>query len=125
MVSGWPTSPTGLAGENSWDILAVSNMAEAAGELAYSVDKADAKKIEQTSWVGGPSLDILSKHLDEASSQSLIPYEPTLGQYITADEAKARYDNLKTWYTVPRSLLGRHRSVLSGQGLHDREDAGV
>jgi len=99
VVSGWPTSPTGLAGENSWDVLAISDMAEAAGELAYSADKADAKKIEQMSWVGGPSLDVLSKHLDEAESQSLVPYAPTLSQYITSDEAKARYDNLKKWYT--------------------------
>ncbi len=98
VVSGWPTTPTGLSGENSWEVLAISDMAEAAGELAYSPDKADAKKIEQMSWVGGPSLDILSKHLDEAASQSLVPYAPTLGQFITADEAKARYDNLKKWY---------------------------
>jgi peptide/nickel transport system substrate-binding protein len=100
VTSLWPTSPTGLSGENSWDILAISNLANAAGELAYSADKADAKKIEHMSWVGGPSLDILAKHLDEAESQSLIPYAPTMSQFITADEAKARYDNLKTWYTA-------------------------
>ncbi|MGZ6316251.1 MAG: ABC transporter substrate-binding protein, partial [Anaerolineales bacterium] len=99
VVTGWPNSPVGLQGENSWDVLAVSNLAEAAGELAYSPDKADASKIEQMSWVGGPSLDILSKHLDEAASTSLIPYAPTMSQYLKADEAKARYDNLKKWYT--------------------------
>jgi peptide/nickel transport system substrate-binding protein len=99
VVTLWPNSPTGLAGENSWDVLAVSNMAEAAGELAYSADKADAQEIEQMSWVGGPSLETLSKHLDEAISESLIPYAPTLSQYITADEAKARYESLKKWYT--------------------------
>ncbi len=54
------------------------------------------------SWVGGPSLDILSKHLAEADSQSYIPYAPTLGQYITADEAKTRYDNLTKWYAAHR-----------------------
>ncbi len=100
VVSMWPYSPTGIAGEDSWDQLAISNMAEAAGELAYSADKADAKKIEETSWVGGPSLDILAKHLDEAISQSLIPYAPTMSQYLTADEAKARYEALKSWYTA-------------------------
>jgi peptide/nickel transport system substrate-binding protein len=100
VVSMWPYSPTGIAGEDSWDMLAISNLAEAAGELAYSADKADAKKIEQMSWVGGPSLDILAKHLDEAASQSLIPYAPTMSQYLTADEAKARYDSLKNWYTA-------------------------
>jgi peptide/nickel transport system substrate-binding protein len=98
VTSNWPTSPTGLTGENSWDVLAVSNMAAAAGELAYTADQADAKKIEQMSWVGGPSLDILSKHLGEADSQSLIPYPTVLGQYITAADAKTRYDNLTKWY---------------------------
>jgi peptide/nickel transport system substrate-binding protein len=94
----WPYSPTGISGEDSWDVLAISDMAEADGQLAYSADKADAKKIEQMSWVGGPSLDILSKELATATSQSLIPYAPTMSQYITADEAKARYDNLAKWY---------------------------
>ncbi len=100
VVTGWPNSPYGLQGENSWDVLAISNMAEAAGATAYSPDKSDANKVEQTSWVGGPSLDILAKNLDQAESQSLIPYEPTMSKYLTADEAKARYDSLKKWYTA-------------------------
>lgn len=94
----WPQSPFGLAGENSWPVLAISNLAEAAGELAYSQDKADNAQIENTSWVGGPSLEILAKYLDQAASESLIPYEPTLGQYITKEEADQRYANLKSWY---------------------------
>ncbi len=99
VVSGWPASAYGLQGENSWDVLAVSNLAEAAGELAFSADKADANKIEQMSWVGGPSLDILSKDLDKAISESYIPYAPTMSQYITAADAVARYNNLKKWYS--------------------------
>jgi peptide/nickel transport system substrate-binding protein len=99
ILPNWPSSPTGLSGENSWEILAVSNLAEAAGELAYSSDKADAKKIEQMSWVGGPSLEILAKHLDEAAGESLIPYAPTMSKYLTKEEADLRYANLKKWYT--------------------------
>jgi peptide/nickel transport system substrate-binding protein len=94
----WPQSPFGLSGENSWQILAISNLAEAAGELAYSQSKADEAKIENTSWVGGPSLEILSKYLDQAASESYIPFEPTLGQYITKEEADLRYANLKKWF---------------------------
>jgi peptide/nickel transport system substrate-binding protein len=94
----WPISPYGLSGENSWQIFAISNLAEANGELAYTSNKADTLQIEQTSWVGGPSLEILSKYLDQAASESLIPYEPTLGQYITKEEADARYANFKAWY---------------------------
>jgi peptide/nickel transport system substrate-binding protein len=99
IVPLWPQSPFGLTGDNSWPILAVSNLAEAAGELAYSVDKADLAQVEQTSWVGGPSLEILSKYLDQAASESYIPYEPTLGQYITKEEADLRYANFKQWFT--------------------------
>lgn len=94
----WPDSPYGLSGENSWQILAISNLAEAAGELAYTQDKSDLAKIENTSWVGGPSLEILAKYLDQAASDSYIPYEPTLGQYITKEEADLRYANFKKWY---------------------------
>jgi len=94
----WPQSPFGLTGENGWPILAISNLAEAAGELAYTQDKADNSQIENTSWVGGPSLEILVKYLDQAAAESYIPYEPTLGEFITAEEVTARYANLKQWY---------------------------
>jgi peptide/nickel transport system substrate-binding protein len=94
----WPISPFGLSGENSWPIFAISNLAETNGELAYTSNKADTLQVEQTSWVGGPSLEILSKYLDQAASESLIPYEPTLGEYITKEEADARYANFKKWF---------------------------
>ena len=87
-------------GEGSWHVLAVSNLAEAAGELAYSDDKATAKKIEWTNYVGGPSLDIMSKYLDQAIALKYIPYAATLGQYITADDAVAAYTNLKNWFSA-------------------------
>lgn len=98
IASLWPVSPYGLSGENSWPVLAISDLAESNKELAYTSDKADKLKVEQTSWVGGPSLEILSKYLDQATSESYIPYEPTLGQYITKEEADLRYANIKKWY---------------------------
>jgi peptide/nickel transport system substrate-binding protein len=73
-------------------------MAEAAGEAAYSPDKSQTENVEQTSFIGGPTLAVLSKYLDEAIANDTIPYSPTLGTYITADEATTRYANLKTWY---------------------------
>lgn len=98
IIPWWPISPTGLSGENSWPVLAISNLAEANGELAYSSDKSDLKKIERTSWVGGPSMEILKKYLDQAQGESYIPYEPTLGQFVTKEEADARYENFQKWY---------------------------
>lgn len=94
----WPGSPTGLAGENNWQTLAVSNLAEAAGELAYSSDKGDALGIEQMSWVGGPSLEILKKYMDQAQAEGHIPYEATMSQFLTPEEVALRYENMAKWY---------------------------
>ena len=99
-ATGWPTY---TFGEAPWDTLAIANLAEENGELAYSVDKATANAdnpIEQTSFIGGPSLEILAKYLDKAITENYIPYAPTMSQYLSADEAKARYAALKEFYTA-------------------------
>ncbi len=95
----WPSYANNVE-ESSWDFIAIANQAEANGELAYSVDKATAAKIEQTSYIGGPSLEILAKTLDKAIADKLIPYAPTMSTYLTADEAVARYEALKAWYAA-------------------------
>jgi peptide/nickel transport system substrate-binding protein len=95
-ISSWWPNPG--FGEASWDVLSIGNLAEAAGGCAYSPDKAQQKNIEQTSFVGGPTLDILAKQLDEAIANKTIPYAPTMGTYVTADDAVARYTALKAWY---------------------------
>ncbi len=94
-VSLWPNYGYG---EAKWDMIAIANLAETGGELAYSTDKAGAAKVEWTSFVGGPSLEILKKYLDQAAGESYIPYAPTMSQFVTADDAKARYSNLAKFY---------------------------
>ncbi len=89
--------PTYTGGEGSWSMLTVSNMAEANGELAYSLDKAEANNIERTSYVNGPSLAILKNYLDQAKAESYIPFAPTLSKYVTTKEASERYANLEKW----------------------------
>ncbi len=98
VTSWWPGNVTYGYGESPWQVIAVANLAEAAGETAYSADKSTAKTIEQTSFVGGPTLAILAKYLDQAIAANTIPYAPTMGTYLTAAEATARYASLKTWY---------------------------
>jgi peptide/nickel transport system substrate-binding protein len=49
-------------------------------------------------YIGGPSLEILSGHLEQAAADGYIPYEPTLGQYVTAEEAAERWANYQEWY---------------------------
>ena len=85
-------------GPGFYHTLALGIMAEANKELAFSEDKSDLLGVEWTDYTKGPSLAILTKYLDQALADGYIPYAPTMGKYLTADEAKARYANLKAWY---------------------------
>ncbi len=87
-------------GTGSWDMMAIGILADSKGELAFSADKADAASVEWLGYTSGPSLEILRAELDAAMADSYIPYAPTLGQYITADDAALRYGNLLDWYRV-------------------------
>lgn len=84
-------------GEGAWHVLSIANAAEAAGESAYTIDKAEPAGIEQTSFIGGPTLEILDAKLADAAAESLIPFAPTMSAYLTAEEAAARYANLQTF----------------------------
>lgn len=98
VTTGWPEYGFGNA---PWQMIAIGNLAEAGGELgqlAYGAAKAEAKQVEWMSFVGGPSLEILTKYLDQAAAESYIPYAPTLSAYITPEEAAARYANYKAWF---------------------------
>jgi len=113
LATMWPQYGFGEAG---WHQIAVGNLSEQNQELAYSTDKADALEIEWMSFIGGPSLEILAKYLDQATAESYIPYPNVLGQYITAEEAAARYANLKAWY-------GAHGHFWLGTGPYYLEKA--
>ncbi|MCX6039268.1 MAG: ABC transporter substrate-binding protein, partial [Chloroflexi bacterium] len=97
ITSWWPNYGYG---EASWPIMAVGNVAVANKELAWGAGQADRNTVEWMSFIGGPSLDILSKDLDQAITDKTIPYAPTMSAYLTADDAVARYTALKAWYTA-------------------------
>jgi peptide/nickel transport system substrate-binding protein len=103
MVNGvstwWPNYTYGVA---PWHMIAIGNMAEADGKLAFSAAKADEKQVEWMSYISGPSLDILASELVTATAQTAIPYAPTMSAYVTADEAAARYANLQAWYDLKK-----------------------
>ncbi|WP_288007887.1 ABC transporter substrate-binding protein [Thermofilum sp.] len=90
-VAGWANFP--------WHALAIGIRAEEKGLLAFSSDKADANGVEWMNYIGGPSLEVLSKMLDESIAEGYIPFKDFLSKYTTVDDAKARYNALKTWYT--------------------------
>lgn len=94
---GFGVWPWWNLGEASWHNTAIANMVEAAGEGAYSIDKAEPAGIEQISYIGGPTLELLDAKLAAATAETLIPYAPTMSEYLTAEEAAARYANLKTF----------------------------
>ncbi len=85
-------------GEGAWHMIALGVLAEANQELAFTADKADALGVEWMSYIAGPSLEILEKYLNQALEENYIPYANVLGEYITEDEAKARWENYKAWY---------------------------
>jgi len=91
----WPEYGYGNA---SWHLIALSNKAEAAGQLTYSQDKAETLGVEWLSWASGPSMEILAGNLAELVAEPVIPFEATLGAYITPEEAAARYANLQSFY---------------------------
>jgi peptide/nickel transport system substrate-binding protein len=92
-------SPSGyFKGEASWHGLVPGWRVEANGAAAFSADKADANQVEQMSFIAGPTIELMKAQLDSAQEEGYIPYEPTLGQYITAEEVAERYENLQEWY---------------------------
>jgi len=95
-VFGW--FPNYLYGPGSWHVLGLGIQAETNKELTFTSSKADALQVEWMSFIAGPSLEILKKYLDSSVTAAYIPYAPTMGQYVKASEAKARWANLGKWY---------------------------
>ena len=90
--------PQYLQSQAAWHMLGIGILAEEAGELAFSPDKSAGMETEMTSYIGGPSLEILEKYLLHAADTTYIPYEPTLSQYVTEEEARDRWENYADWY---------------------------
>ncbi len=86
--------PAYTYGEGAWHTIGLGGLVDASGEAAFSAAKADAGEIEWLSMISGPTLDLLKAQLEVATADSYIPYAPTLGEYITAEEAAERWANL-------------------------------
>jgi peptide/nickel transport system substrate-binding protein len=86
----WPLYGYGPA---SWHSMAVGLLGEAAGEVAFSQAKSKDIEKEWMNFISGPSVETLKGFLAQATTDNYIPYEATLGQYITAEEATERWTN--------------------------------
>ena len=80
-----------------WHVITIGKLAETDRTLVWSTGKAGAFKVDWMDYTKGPSLPILKSQLENALASNYIPYEPTLGDYITEAEAVERYANLKSW----------------------------
>ncbi len=95
-VGSW--FPYYAQGPGFWHTLTLGIMAEEQNELAFSSSKADTMGVDWMSYIAGPSMPVLHDNLLEALANNYVPYEPTLGQYVTGAEALARWTNLDSWY---------------------------
>lgn len=95
-ISDW--WPYYAQGQGAWHTLALGLMADAAGEATLSAAKADELQVEWLSYIAGPTIEIMKKHLDEVVASGEIPYAPTMSEYVDAAEAQARYANLAEWF---------------------------
>jgi peptide/nickel transport system substrate-binding protein len=80
-----------------WHELALGVLAERNRELAFSASKADRLKVQWLSYISGPSLAVLDRHLAVALNETFIPYRNTLGEYLNPREATERYEKLRDW----------------------------
>ena len=92
MVATW--WPAYDYGDAAWHNMALMLAGEANGGFAFTPDKAEANEIEQMNMIAGPSLEVFATELAAFSEAGTTPYEATLSEYISADEAAARYENL-------------------------------
>jgi len=95
--------PSFSYGEAPWHMMAMGSLGDMEGIVAFSADKAesestDTQTVEWLSFIGGPSLDVLNDMADKGIEEQFIPYANVLADYITAEEAVARYENAKAFY---------------------------
>jgi len=93
-VSSWWPAGVYDYSDAAWHNMSLMLLGDANGAFAFTPEKAEAAELERVNLVAGPSLDIMAGELISATADAYIPYAPTLGQYVTAEEATARYDNL-------------------------------
>lgn len=96
VVDWWPNYATG---PGPWHTVALGVRAEAAGDLAFSMDKASSLLIPQANYTDIFYANPLYAVLDDSVADDYIPYLSTLGLYVSPAEAVDRWANLDDWVT--------------------------
>ena len=94
---GWTYDSTGA--QASWSAVAAGNEVIRRGLASYSSGgAADDDAVEWLNYIDGPSLDYLKEAFETLAAESYIPFEATMGKYVTAEEAKAKYEAALAFY---------------------------
>lgn len=107
----WPTGVFAYPfGPGAWHNVFLGVLAEQNDLAVFSDAKAEEVGVEQLNYIAGPTLETMTQMLDQASGAPteegaeagppVIPYAPTMSEYITEEEAAARYANLQEWFRV-------------------------
>ena len=89
--------PNYSQGPGAWHTLGLGIRAEAAGDVAFSAAKARRQNVEWLSYVAGPTLAILDRHLEAARTQNYVPYASVLGKHLKPEEIATRWKFLTHW----------------------------
>lgn len=92
-------------GMMAWHNLAPAIQGEADGKMAFTKNKSTLKEVDYTSQVSGPTLDVQMEYVDQYITDKYIPFAPTMGAYVSADEAVSRYNNLKAFYAAHKHMV--------------------
>jgi peptide/nickel transport system substrate-binding protein len=90
----WPDYGSGMG---SWHAVTLGLLSQERGEVAFTDALATEMEVEWMSFVSGPALASLRTSLEQARTDNAIPFEATLGDYISVQEARARWENLTEW----------------------------
>jgi len=95
VVDWWPDNDGAYDfADAAWHNMALMIRGTEADLFEFTDETATANEVDRINMIAGPSLEIFANELAAATEEGFIPYAPTLGEYITADEAAARYANL-------------------------------
>jgi peptide/nickel transport system substrate-binding protein len=97
VVGWWPSDLGGGAydfADAAWHNMALMLRGTEADLFEFTDETATANEVDRINMIAGPSLQILADELAAAAEEGFIPYEPTLGQYISPEEVNTRYANL-------------------------------
>lgn len=84
-------------GSGAWHNLAIGLEADRNGLATFTSSKATTLEVDQLSYIGGPTVEILREQLGIAAEAGFLPYAPTMSEFVTADEIALRYENLQEW----------------------------